>query len=166
MNTYTFLINVLCCTIYVRIVTTNKNWLLETYKSCVDVNPNSNGELSQEAVSKALTTEMSPTNFLTSGSTTLKIGKGTVHTRNIKLFNNCVNACHTKDQEKLLASSLANLHRDIMALDLNKKMPASSESNVNNDPGTAEKRGISSLAPVENATSYSRKKPFGSPSRI
>lgn len=129
---------------------------MATYKTCVDVNPNSNGILSQQAASNALATELSPTNFLSATSATLNIGKGTAFTRNIKLFKNCVTACHTREQEVLLKTTLETLHKDIMAFDSKKK---------SSDPGIASKRNIASLASVEKAVSYSRKKPVNSPSR-
>ena len=149
----------------------DKSWFLETYNQCVDVNPNSNGTLSQQAVVNSK--EFTANNFLMASRPMAK-GRGTVHTRNIKTFNNCVNACHTKEQEELLAKTLDELHLELMAIDGNKKKSAASntsvasktgstKSDVSTDTGGKRKK-IGTLAAVEKASTYSRKAPPSSPS--
>lgn len=136
---------------------------METFSCCVDVNPNSNGALSHQAVANAK--EVKTNNFLCAPSPQMNTVKGTVHTRNIKKFTNCANACRTKEQEDLLTKTLDRLHLDIMALDGNRKKPASTLDEGGAPSSTDGKRNIASLLAVEKASTYSRKKPVNSPSR-
>lgn len=135
-----------------RSIYCNRNWYLETH-NCMDVNPNSNGTLSPKTV--VTQAEFIQNSFLVSKPNVRGKKGGSIHTRNIKKFANCVNACSTKEQEELLSDTLSRLHLDIMAM-----------SNKGNSQALETNEGsIASLAPVEKANSYKRQKPTTSPSR-
>ena len=126
------------------------NWYAETF-NVLDVNPNSNGKLSPDAVVE----QEEFINSINVAKPTVRgnSGSSNVHSRNIKRYNNCVNSCCTKEQEELLANGLNKLHLDIMELGTGK-------GNGKTNDGS-----IASLAAVETAASYARKKPMTSPSR-
>lgn len=145
------------------IVRDNSNdWFTGPLAACVDTNPNSNGTVSKTKVVSSM--EFSVSNFLVSKPVPEK-PKGTVYTRNLKKFNNCVNACRTKEHESILSRALDTAHREIIAADASRNKSAAKAKSADTGINDGTKRSIATLNAVEHAATYSRKKPLMSPSK-
>ena len=94
----------------------NLNWYGETSNCCLDVNPNSNGKLSPNAVVEQKDFIQNSFLFAKPAARDKSKKGGTVYTRNIKLYNICVNACSTNEQEQVLSDRLKEVHLEIMQL--------------------------------------------------
>ena len=136
----------------------NLNWYGETSNCCLDVNPNSNGKLSPNAVVEQKDFIQNSFLFAKPAARDKSKKGGTVYTRNIKLYNICVNACSTNEQEQVLSDRLKEVHLEIMQLGATGNGNNKSRENSNNG-------SIASLAQVDRAGSYARQKPLTSPSR-
>jgi hypothetical protein len=123
-----------------RYIWLDLNWYAATFNG-LDVNPNSNGKLSPDAVVEQ---EEFVNSFLAAKPTVRGNRGGTVHTRNIKWYNNCVSACRTKEQEQLLTDRLKGLHLEIMQL-------SATENGNDKSSGNANDGSIASFPRVEAA---------------
>jgi hypothetical protein len=128
----------------------------------LDINPNSNGYRSHEAVSRQPHFGINNFSNVTYPS---KKDKGTVYSRHIKKFSNCVNACHSKEQETILNRCLLDAFEKILEVDGNKKQPPM-QNCEDSKSATSTNSRIASLPSVETAPSYKRKAPIGSPTKF
>lgn len=147
------------CALVYSVTVNNYEWFQSTYNACKDCNPNSNGLVSLAVASSRQ--QFQQNSFLVSKPSSSITGKGSVYTRNIKKFSNCVNACKTSEQEKVISDTLDQLHIDIMSMSVGKKKSPPQETQPSSNPTSS----IASLSQVETSSQYHRQKPVNSPSR-
>lgn len=115
------------------------DWFMRTFNKCVDVNPNSNGALSQDQVARRK--DFGINDLSTKKSPAANASDKSAWGRNLKKFANCINAIHTDAQEKVLEDHLITALEEILKLDASNngkprgtKLDASDEGEQGDSP--------------------------------
>ncbi len=143
-------------------------FFMDAHNKCVDMNPKSNGEMSDVAASAELETTIAANSF-TSAQPLAYRAKGNVYVRHIKQYENIVNAVRTPEQEQRLTEELDKLFETMLSMEADKNRSVASATTIISESGNEREdgqRGIASLNVVNHSSHYSRQKPTGSPSRF